>query len=122
MRKVKVILASSDFCYECDGKHNIHPISTEWEEVDDEEYDAIRSAVSYANVSMNGYSKYVLVEYHDDIMSEVFRKSSEFAEKMAKKEAAEKKRAAEAKRKRDEKARERKLKQLEKLKKELGDV
>lgn len=101
----------------------LYPAAGDWEEVTAAERDEIREAISYANGSRNrsldGY--YILVEYNEDIINEVFESARDFKEKMRREKEREEKRKAEEKRKRDEKAKERKRKQLEKLKKELGE-
>lgn len=126
--KVKVkVIKSSHYIegyggYEDNAFNILYPVSTDWEEVIPIEREEIAEAVRYANHqrTQNG-EHYVMLEYNDDIRNEVFDLASKFKEKMEKEKARDEARKEEAARKRLEKAEERKRKQFEKLKKELGE-
>lgn len=98
-----------------------YPVAGDWQEVTAEERERIREAISYANRKV-GTGFYFLIEYNENTLDEMFADAKEFADKMRKVQEKEEARRAEEKRKRDEKSAERKRKQLEKLKRELGEA
>lgn len=124
MKKIKILKATPKV--DCDDYYDgsiLHPSTGDWDEVTDSEFYDIQDMVRYANShNSNKDFKYILVEYHERILKEVFETASEFKNYMKKQKEKQEKAAAEAKRKREEKAQERKRKQLEKLKKELGET
>lgn len=122
MRKVKILKVDASVYYDdCEPRQLFYPVVEDWDEVTDEEYEEIRQAVYIANYNYNREYKYLLIEYTEETMHEMFKSAKTFTEKMKKEEQKRLRAAEEAKKRREEKALERKRKQLEKLKKELGD-
>lgn len=120
--KVKVIKSSANIGSDYyDDYARLYPVSTDWEEVTLEEANEIQDAVRYANMNNKSSDYYIFLEYNEDVVDEVFKLASQFKTDLLYKKALEEKRAADAKAKRDAQAQERKRKQLEKLKKELGE-
>jgi hypothetical protein len=97
-----------------------YPVAGDWQEVTAEEREQIREAIRYANRKTN--ASYVLIEYNENTVDEMFADAKDFMDKMRQAEKREQARREEEKRKREEKSQERKRKQLEKLKKELGEA
>lgn len=124
MRKVKIIKSTIyvDTYDDYYTRNVLYPAAGDWQEVDDAEYEEIRMAVQHANKNKKNHDGvYVLVEYSDEISTEVFTSARNFKEKILRQKAREEKKKAEAKAKREATARDRKKKQLEKLKAELGE-
>lgn len=121
--KVKIISCESYLYdwHEYENRNVFFPITSDWEEVDENEKQEIEEAIRYAN-SLQSKKKYYLIEYYDGIKTEVFEKASQFKKQLNKRKQDEEKRKAEAKLKKEASALNRKKKQLEKLKRELGDV
>lgn len=120
--KIKIIKIYDDYDSYRDYANSIfYPVTEDWEEVTQQKISEIRDAIQYANSDYkNVDGRYVLIEYGDSLTAEVFKKASDFKIKMQKQKEKEARIQAEAKAKRDEKALSRKIRQLEKLKKELG--
>jgi hypothetical protein len=97
-----------------------YPVAGDWQEVTAEEREQIREAVRYANRKTD--ASYVLIEYNENTLDEMFADAKDFMDKIRKIEKREQERREAERLKREEKAQERKRKQLEKLKKELGEV
>ena len=121
MRKVKIIKSNYGIDSYEDTNSVLYPCTEDWEEVNDTEYEEIRQAVAYSNLRRNTNSYYMLIEYSDEVNSEVFRRAANFVAAQQKEKELLEKRKEDAKLKREEKNVERKRKQLEKLKKELGE-
>jgi hypothetical protein len=120
--KVKVlrsVTGYSDIDY--DGCNLLYPVSADWEEVTAERREEIRDAVNMANQMRRNDGYYFMVEYHEGTVSELFADASAFAEKIRKEKEREERRRADEKARRDSKAAERKRRQFEKLKEELGE-
>jgi hypothetical protein len=136
MKKIRLFkLATGGYeCYSCehDSNYQYFAVGNDWWNLTDSEYDELYIAVCRANAPITnkrGYNKerpykYFIIEHlenQSDAFEEVFASAKEFIDNQREserkqKEAAEKKRqsakiAAETK----------KRKQLEKLKKELGE-
>lgn len=93
-----------------------------WMEVDDKEYHRISRAVSDANIYVKGDFRYVLIQAKDDnFIDEIQENAMAFVKEIEDRRAKEEKVREDAKAKRAATALVRKQKQLEKLKKELGD-
>ena len=121
--KVKVLRSETRYGYDdYDSQCHLYPVSIDWEEVTATRREEIRQAIYNANQMNRSSGYYLMVEYNEDTMTEMFAVASAFAEKIRKeKEKAEQAKAAD-KAKRDAKAAERKRKQFEKLKRELGET
>lgn len=100
----------------------IAPVTVDWEEMTEEELLEVQSALPYANnqAAKKGY-KYILLTYDDTTPEELFKDCAAFKKSILEHQKAEEKRKADEAAKREVKAEERKRKQLEKLKKELGE-
>ena len=123
MLKVKVILSTSAYCYECEGQNSLYPVSKDWEEVTDAEYVKIAEAVSEANrVKKFTDETYVLISYDDTTLEKMFAKASDFRKSVEERKLKDEKKKKEAADKRKVTKLERKRKQLEKLKKELNET
>ncbi len=124
-RKIKILRTTGqDSCYECEGKSYLYPVTTDWEEVDNEEYHRVRMNLYKANENNRrgdevGY--YILVSYSEEITLDFFKDVEDFNKKIEAEETKREKAKANVKKKREATALERKRKQLAKLKKELGD-
>jgi hypothetical protein len=122
MKKVKIIKVYNRDCYDCGGDQVFAPATTDWEEVEDNQLWNLKQAVNLANWSdRNKDFNYVLVEYAENTIEEVEKLASDWLRKEEAKKLAQEKKRAEEKAKREAKATERKLKQLERLKKEFGE-
>lgn len=97
-----------------------YPVAGDWQEVTVEEREQIREAINYANRKSS--TSYILIEYNENTLDEMFADAKDFMDKMRKAEKREQEQLKKLKREREEKAKERKRKQLEKLKKELGEA
>jgi hypothetical protein len=119
MRSAQVIDTYDDYY----TRSVFYPVSGDWDEVDEQERVKLFEAIAYANSQPGNRDKgqYFLVEYSDDFKEEVFADAHDFLEKQRKAQERDEKRKAEEKARRDAKAQERKRKQLEKLKRELGE-
>jgi hypothetical protein len=124
--KIKIIKSSCSIY----GNHNyndeqvvLSPVTDDWETVDIKTRNEMSLAITYANTKSLDGSMYILLEYSldDETKNEVFKLASDFMEKQKRDKAKDANRRAEAKRKREDSALSRKKKQLEKLKKELGE-
>ena len=122
MMKVKVIQVHYNECYECGGNYVFYPHTGDWEEIEEKDLGKLQDAIGKANAVKGRYDPtLILVRYVEDSVTEVFNKASEFVAWQKKQEEKKEKAARLAKEKREKSALERKRKQLEKLKKELGD-
>ena len=122
--KIKIIVASSGGCYNCDEDEIFFPATGDWEEIPVKEFGRYTDAVNYANANMrskHSSEKYILISYSDTTKAAVFENAKTFLAAKEKEKAREEKRKADAKVKREANARARKMKQLENLKKELGE-
>lgn len=118
---MKIKILRVDY-HHCDDSEYLQPVTTDWEEIDDSEYTKYSNAVREANLMLkSGEAPFVLVSYSEDTTAEMFEKASKWKEKIVRQQKAEEKRKADAKAKREATALKRKQKQLEKLKKELGE-
>lgn len=115
---VKVIRTSENADWETTVKTVLPGIP--WEEVDEETYHKLQNAIKYANSQRSDYNFFLYRHYPSDLWDEIFQNAEDFITKFQAAEDEKKKKAAQAKLKREATEKGRKLKQLEKLKKELG--
>jgi hypothetical protein len=104
-RKVKVIKSSTVLFDDDSDYSSLYPATLDWEEMDEAGIAALRLAIDYANQYRQGSANYVLVEYSDRNVEEVFRLASEFKNDQEKRRLKEQAAEQIAKQKRDEKAR-----------------
>ena len=95
-----------------------YPATSDWDEVDDDMLERLRTAVYQAN---NGNNNYVLVLYSETTQSEMFKDAKAFIDAQEKIKAKIVADALARKIKSEASATEKKRKQLERLKKELGE-
>lgn len=121
IHKVKVIKVETSYVDDYEQSQTFHPAIPDWEEVDDDGLVSLREAIRYANVKSTG-SRYCLITYNEDTKADMFRDAKAFVD-ARKKEREREEKAKEAKK--DKAAQTdlaRKKNQLEKLKKELGEI
>lgn len=109
-----------------DSQNIMFPVSA-WEEITEEKLSELRESVNNANSYLHKkrsmYSYQLIVRYElEEVMPDILQNAAEFVSLVEKEKANEEKKKAAAKAKREETARARKLRQLEKLKKELGET
>jgi len=126
--KVKIIKASaSAYNYNYDNydyddyRQVFSPASGDWEEIEHDELPAFKEAIKFANLHKTDNSYYFLVQYDEGCKEEVFATASAFRKEQEKQKERIEKKKAEDKIKKEARSKERKLKQLEKLKRELGE-
>lgn len=122
--KIKIMMVSGQVCDVCNESDSplLFPVTGDWDEIPDEEYDDYRQAVMRANYKLKHWEdKYILVRYDDSLAKSVFASAQEFLDDIKKREEAEEKRKKKAAEKKAATALARKRKQLEKLQKELGE-
>lgn len=121
--KVKIIRMRKDFCYDCGGQEFLYPVTSDWEEVSQNEYYALQQAIGRANSMIKrDDDQYVLVSYSGNESAEVSDLATKWLKKFEEDRKKEEERKAKEKERRAETALKRKQKQLEKLKKELGET
>jgi hypothetical protein len=122
MNRVKLLKGYGKWEYD-DYVSTLTPGVLHWVEMSDEELSELRKAVNMANRKYNRDFVYILIVDGDEnsFIEEVFADAKEFLEYERSKAEKEEKRKKEPAAKRAATALERKRKQLEKLKKELGD-
>jgi len=119
-RKVKVI--KSD--YQIDNYDDyysqsvLYPVGGDWTEVTQKEYQEISEALHWANQKRH---QYILVEYDDNTVDEMFKDALDFKDTIKKRKEKEQRAKEIAAEKKAKAAKERKRKQLEKLKAEFGE-
>lgn len=118
--KCKIIQVSS--YYDANGYESnavLYPMTLDWDEVTEEEYNEIRQAVGISNQMSN--EQYILISYDESYKNKIFQNVKDWHQ--AQKEYTEKeaKRKETERLKRESTALDRKRKQLEKLKSELGE-
>ena len=126
MPKVKIIKEYTTY-YDYDDYSStsvLYPYTEDWEEVDQETIDKLKSSMYKANMKrdINKDGHFRLVEYSEEYTPElIFKLASEWLKEQEAIAEKERLKNEAAKKKREEQALERKRKQLEKLKKELDE-
>lgn len=112
----------NNYCHECGNNTMALLAGTKWDEISQEEYTRLNFAVGQANRAPRSKWYYVVVI---DVSNEDYQEIFDTAQQFIDWEARESKRREDEERKRNEAAQKaalaRKQKQLEKLKKELGE-
>lgn len=128
--KVKILkIADQSCCYECSSTPVLYPATEDWEEVTEEGYEELVKLVQKLNsytyrrdMKIETSDFYTLVSYEEDSIKMTYKNVSDFKKVMATAQKDRERKEELAKKKKAEAAKERKLKQLEKLKKEFGEV
>lgn len=105
---------------------DLDPISILWEEMDEDSFYELKSAVFDANLQLSkakeDYMYFIIANSEGEGDKEhIFNLASEWAEYKSKEKEKRERAAEKARLKKEQNAIERKKKQLEKLKKELGE-
>jgi len=125
MFKVKILKASTHAYDWYDSRAMFYPAAGDWQLVNAKEKRRIESAIQLANSSNKSSSQYIMIEYYehdDDLLEEIYENASAFAASVEDRNRKDEQRKEVAKRQKEERSLARKKKQLEKLKKELGDA
>jgi septin family protein len=121
MIKIAIFKSTTNLDYYEDYSRWLEPVVQDWVEVSFGDLAKIKDGVRQHN--KQGPDFYVVVEQTGtaEELPKIFKDAQDFYDSIEKQRLKEEKRKAEEKAKRDAKALERKQKQLEKLKKELGE-
>ena len=121
--KIKIIkykITDENYCYRCERDDEFLAIgATNWEEVDEQEYSKIRSAVYSANNMPYNKKQFGYVIFEEIGKEEIFSTANQVVELEEKRKREYKNKEKADKKRREIQKQERKMKQLEKLKKEL---
>lgn len=123
MRQVKIVKVKGHYDNYHDEWREAATSGSNWLDVDDETVVRLEQALRWANLNSRNEWKYTLI-YNMNLsdFDEIFTSAQQVIDKYEKERVRQEKVAADAKAKREATALARKQKQLEKLKRELGDT